>query len=252
MSLAGSVSTTLNQAVQNAINAGVTFVVSAGNYSSDACNYSPASVQAAITVGASTGQDTQATFSNFGKCVDIYAPGVSILSTAFNSDTATAYLSGTSMSAPHVAGVASLYLAANPSASPLDVAIALTSNATANALTGVGPGSPNLLLYAGFIGSAPPAPSPAPPSPDSPPTASFTYSCARARCTFDAGGSSDDNGIISYSWSFGDGTSATSASGVVSVTHTYSSTGIYSVTLTVIDTARQLSSSTVSIKIRKI
>lgn len=151
LSLGGGASAALDEAVRRSIDAGVTYVVSAGNGSGDACLQSPARVAAAIAVGASDSADAQAPFSNFGSCVALYAPGVGITSAWGTGDAALNTLSGTSTAAPHVAGTAALYLALNPSASPADVADALVANADADVLTGLGPGSPDRLLYQGFV-----------------------------------------------------------------------------------------------------
>jgi subtilisin family serine protease len=147
MSLGGGASPTLDTAVQNSINSGVTYAIAAGNDGLNACNYSPARVAAAITVGSTTSTDARSSFSNYGTCVDIFAPGSSITSAWNTSDTATNTISGTSMATPHVTGVAALYLQNNPTASPATVASAITSTATSGRLTGIGTGSPNLLLY---------------------------------------------------------------------------------------------------------
>jgi subtilisin family serine protease len=147
MSLGGGASSSLDTAVQNSINAGVTYAVAAGNSSTDACTQSPARVGAAITVGSSTSSDARSSFSNFGTCVDIFAPGSSITSAWSTSDTATNTISGTSMASPHVAGVAALYLQRFPSASPATVRNAIVNASTTNRLTGIGTGSPNRLLY---------------------------------------------------------------------------------------------------------
>jgi subtilisin family serine protease len=148
MSLGGGASTALDNSIQGLINAGVTVAVAAGNdYGQNACNYSPARVAAAITVGSTTSTDAKSDFSNIGTCLDIFAPGSSILSSWYTSDTATNTISGTSMATPHVAGVAALYLQGNPSASPATVRDAIVNTATTNVLTGIGTGSPNRLLY---------------------------------------------------------------------------------------------------------
>ncbi len=149
MSLGGGASTTLDVAVNNCINAGVTFVVAAGNNNKNAANYSPARVAAAITVGATTSADARASYSNYGSILDLFAPGSGILSAWYTSTTATNTISGTSMATPHVAGAAALYLQTHTSATPAIVSAALTSNATSGVLTSIGKGSPNLLLYTG-------------------------------------------------------------------------------------------------------
>ena len=156
MSLGGGASSSIDNAVSNLVNAGVVTVVAAGNDNSNACNYSPARAPSAITVGSTANGDSRSSFSNYGSCVDIFAPGSNITSTSQNGGSQT--MSGTSMASPHVAGVAALYLADNPNASPSQVEQALESNATQNAISGVN-GSPNLLAYSRF-GNTPPPPPP--------------------------------------------------------------------------------------------
>ncbi len=146
MSLGGGSSTALDQAVENAIDQGVIFVVAAGNSTENACSGSPNRVGPALTVGATTSTDARSSFSNFGSCVDIFAPGSSITSTWSTSNNATNTISGTSMAAPHVAGVVALYLDQNPSATNAQVESVIESAAVAGRLTGIGTGSPNLLL----------------------------------------------------------------------------------------------------------
>ncbi len=163
MSLGGGASTALDNSISNAINSGVTFVVAAGNDNRNACNYSPARVNNAVTVGSTTSSDARSSFSNYGTCVDIFAPGSSITSAWYTSNNATNTISGTSMASPHVAGAAALYLDDNPSASPATVFSALLNNATSGVLSSVGSGSPNLLLFVGDGGTTPPPPPP--PSP---------------------------------------------------------------------------------------
>lgn len=148
MSLGGPVSSATDTATNNLINSGVTVVVAAGNNNgANACNYSPARVPNAVTVGSTTSTDARSSFSNIGSCVNIFAPGSSITSAWYTSTSASNTISGTSMAAPHVAGAAALYLSGNPSASPATVRNRLYTNATTNRLTGIGTGSPNRLLY---------------------------------------------------------------------------------------------------------
>ncbi|MBD3577585.1 MULTISPECIES: S8 family peptidase [Streptomyces] len=146
MSLGGGADEALDAAVKRAIAAGVTFAVAAGNESSDAGQKSPARVPEAITVASSTEGDEQSGFSNFGAVVDLYAPGSEITSAWHDSDTATKRISGTSMASPHVAGAAAVHLAANPSATPKDIAAALSAAATSGAVKNPSTGTANKLL----------------------------------------------------------------------------------------------------------
>lgn len=132
MSLGGGASSALDDAVRNSVAAGITYAVAAGNSNANACNYSPARVGEAITVGATTSTDARASYSNYGTCVDIFAPGSSITSAWVGSTTATRTISGTSMAAPHVAGAAALFLQNDPDASPAQIGTAIFDNATKN------------------------------------------------------------------------------------------------------------------------
>ncbi len=147
MSLGGGKSTAMNTAVKGAVDKGVTMVVAAGNSNADACRYSPASEPSAITVAASNSSDAKPSWSNFGTCVDIFGPGVSITSAWASSATPSATASGTSMASPHIAGVAALALQVKPTATPANVTTFLINNATLNKLTSIGRGSPNRLVY---------------------------------------------------------------------------------------------------------
>jgi subtilisin family serine protease len=161
MSLGGGASTSLDNAVTNSINSGVTYAIAAGNDNANACNYSPARVPSAITVGATTNTDARASYSNYGTCLDIFAPGSSITSAWYTSTTASNTISGTSMATPHVTGAAALVLAGSPGSTPAQVTSALTTAATPNVVTSPGTGSPNRLLFT-TTGTTTPPPSTCP------------------------------------------------------------------------------------------
>ena len=140
MSLGGGASSALDTAVRNSIADGVSYAVAAGNgnilgFAQNACNYSPARVTDAMTIGATGQNDAKASWSNYGNCVDWFAPGVSILSSWSSSDTATNTISGTSMATPHTTGVAALYLQGNTGASPASVRTALYDLTTKGVVT---------------------------------------------------------------------------------------------------------------------
>ncbi|MEO7795191.1 MAG: S8 family serine peptidase, partial [Thermoanaerobaculia bacterium] len=227
MSIDAGASQPLDDAINRAISAGVTFVVAAGNRGADACLTSPARVQAAVTVGASDATDARANFSNIGPCVDLFAPGTAIPSSFMRSDTDTIAMTGTSVAAPQVAGAAALMLQSNPYAAPKDVQATLRSAATRDRLAGVGAGSPNLMLYSAFAGSGA----------DYPPMAEFASTCGTRQCTFNAGASADDWGIAGYSWNFGDGRGGTG----ITASHRYNGNpgSTFIVTLTVTDSTGQ-------------
>ena len=145
MSLGGGFSQTLNNASTSLSNSGVFLAVAAGNENQNACNVSPASATGVFTTASSTSSDSKSSFSNWGSCVEGYAPGSSITSTWLNNSTRT--ISGTSMASPHVAGAAALYKAGNPGATSATVSNWLIANATANVITGNRTGTPNRLLY---------------------------------------------------------------------------------------------------------
>ncbi|WP_327134720.1 S8 family peptidase [Streptomyces sp. NBC_01343] len=149
MSLGGDPDDVLDAAVRGSIASGITYAVAAGNQSADASTHSPARVPAALTVGATNDCDARASYSNYGPLVDLFAPGDSITSAVFWGDDWSTTLSGTSMASPHVAGAAALYLADHRTATPAQVAGALTAAATTGSVVDAGPGSPDRLLYVG-------------------------------------------------------------------------------------------------------
>jgi subtilisin family serine protease len=158
MSLGGGGNTSLDAAVTNSMNAGVTYAVAAANDWGDACYYSPARVAGALTVAASTSSDERSWFSNYGRCVDLYAPGSGILSAWHTGSTATNTLDGTSMASPHVAGVAALYLQGNPTATAATVSAVIVNSASTSGLAGAGTGAPNnRLVNSNLSGYSPPS-----------------------------------------------------------------------------------------------
>jgi PKD repeat protein len=213
---------TLDLAVENSIAAGVSYAVAAANDAFDACYYTPARVPAAMTMGASDQADARASFSNYGSCIDWFAPGVGITSAWASGDNATLTASGTSMSSPHTAGVAAIYLESNPGASPANVRAALFNAATKSVVSGAASANNHLLfnLATGDPGSG-----------NARPTAAFTWSCSGLTCSFTDGSSDTDGTVAAWSWNFGDGATSTASS----PSHTYASGGDYAVTLIVTD-----------------
>lgn len=158
MSLGGGKTRMLDDAVNAAVDAGIHFAVAAGNDNADACNYSPAAAENALTVGASAIDDSRAYFSNYGKCTDIFAPGLSIQSTWIGSKTAVNTISGTSMASPHICGLLAYYLSLQPASdseyslaaiTPKELKSQMISIATVDALKDMPSGTPNLLAWNG-------------------------------------------------------------------------------------------------------
>jgi serine protease len=234
LSLSGGGSDSVDEAVGRATTAGVTVVVAAGNgnragIAQDACGSSPARAPSALTVSATSSTDAKASFANYGTCVDLFAPGVNITSSTYDSNTSTGAKSGTSMAAPHVAGVAAL-LQSNGPIAPADVAATIDVGSTKNVLSSIGSGSPNKLLYS-LIGANAGGGGTEPPPENQPPTASFTSSCSGLTCSFTDTSTASDGSIATWSWTFGDGASSTSQN----PSRDYASGGTYTVTLTVTD-----------------
>jgi aqualysin 1 len=232
MSLGGGADQATDDAVQRMIADGVTTAVAAGNGDilgnpQNACNYSPARAPNAITVGSTTSTDARSSWSNYGTCLDLFAPGSSITSAGITSSTATATKSGTSMATPHVAGVAALYLSANTGAAPSAVRDAIVAAATPNKVGNPLTGSPNLLLYSAFVGGA----SEPPPTGNQAPTAGFSTSCSGLTCTFTSTSADPDGAVVGWSWDFGNGQTA-GTEGPHPITFAQ---GQYTVTLTVTD-----------------
>merc|ERR1719437_50053 len=205
MSLGGSgTQQAMADAVDAAVNGGVTVVVAGGNSNSDACRFSPAFVPAAITVGSTTSLDARSSFSNYGSCTNIWAPGSSVVSASHTSDTGTRSLSGTSMACPHVSGGAALVLEADPSKKSSAVLQELLSTAVRDVLTGLRTGDTNALLYVGE-GGAPPTPTLAPtpvPPPSVCPSATSTGPDSDGDCRCNDGLSCYEGGSSGCTFSY--------------------------------------------------
>jgi subtilisin family serine protease len=226
----------MDSAVTSLISSGVQFVQAAGNSSDDACYYSPQGVAAAITVGNTNSSDAKNSSSNYGSCLDIFAPGTSIISASYSSNTGTATMTGTSMASPHTAGAAALYLGANPSATPAQVRNALVTNGSTGKVTSPGSGSPNVLLYVGFIGGTPGSPSIANPGNQS--------TALNTSVNLQLQGS---GGTTPYSWSASGlpaGLSISSSTG--SITGTATTAGTSNVTVTLTDAASKTATTSFS------
>lgn len=226
MSMGGGGSSALAEALASITEAGFVVVAAAGNSDADACGVAPANSPYTLAVGASDNSDRRASFSNWGDCVDLFAPGVSITAACYTSDTATCNKSGTSMSSPFVAGGAALFFSANASASSADAMDWLRDRSTRNAVGGAKTESNHLLYTLGAGGGSGDDDDSQPPPTADPPTADFTALCTHLDCQFTDRSSGD---VASWAWRFGDG----GTSSARSPTHTYSGAGSYDVRLTV-------------------
>jgi subtilisin family serine protease len=234
MSLGGGADASVDTAVRNSIASGVTYAIASGNSNTDACSTSPARVAEAITVNASTNTDARASFSNYGSCTDIYAPGQNIVSSWNTNDTATNNISGTSMATPHVAGAAALWLATHPTDNPAAVWAGLNAASTPNKITNVGANTPNKLLYTLFGGN----PQPGNPAVTNPGNQTSTVGTAVSLQLAASGGTPP------YTWSVSGLPAGLSASASGAISGTPTTAGTSTVTATVTDSAGKTGSAT--------
>ncbi|MBB5935043.1 S8 family serine peptidase [Streptomyces zagrosensis] len=215
----------MREATKRAVQAGFPTAISAGNSNQDSCGTSPGDTPEALSLGSTDSNNARSSFSNYGRCIDLFAPGGNINSASNSSDTGKANMSGTSMASPHAAGALAIYLEANPNASATQATDAVIAAARDGVVTNPGTGSPNKFLDVTKLGG---------PVTPGKPTAEFTPTCSEANttCTFDASASTDaDGSIASYAWEFGDGKTGEG----VKPSHTYDKSGSYEVKLTVTD-----------------
>jgi len=215
----------LRDATRRATQAGIPAAVAAGNAGTDGCGTSPGDTPEALTLGSTDQNGGRSSFSNYGSCLDLFAPGGSITSASHRSDTGSTGMSGTSMASPHGAGALALYLEGNPGASAKEATDAVVNAARSGVVTNPGSGSPNKFLDVTALGA---------PADPGQPAAAFVPVCSESdtTCTFDASDSSDADGTIaSYAWDFGDDRTGEGAK----PSHTYDQPGQYVVRLTVTD-----------------
>lgn len=227
VSIKASASKSLDDAVRRLYQAGIATAASAGNSNTDACSQSPARAPEALTTGATTASDARASFSNYGSCVDWFAPGSGIISASHGSDTGSRSMSGTSMASPHTAGAAALFLQRNPGASAQQVRDGLFAQTSKNQVVNANSENAHLLYsLSGSSGTwAPPA--------NQAPRASFSASCVDLACSFSNASVDPDGIIVRHSWQFSDGTSSTEEH----PKRSFAAAGTYRVELTVTDDA---------------
>lgn len=227
LSLGATAAPILDSAVARSIRSGVSYVVAGGNNGGDACSMSPGKLKEVINVGATDASDARASWSNYGSCISMFAPGVAVASADYYSDVSLASWNGTSVAAPMVTGTVALYLQGHPTASPASVRAGIVGNTTNGTVTNLS-GSASKLLYTAWIGSttvAPPAPSAPPVAPAIPAVtgAAVSYRCSANVCAFDASSSHPAGGVSAIAWNFGDGKSGSGSKWV----HTYPSSASY-------------------------
>ena len=247
MSILGGASSNLDSAARKLVDGGIVVAAGAGNSGADACGFSPAREPSVLTAGATNDSDQRWSSSNYGDCVDLFAPGVSIRSAYHTNDTANVLMTGTSMATPHVAGAAAVLVGAHPDLSTREVNELLLSTTTTGVVKNGGSGSPNRLVYADpTFDAAAPEQEPEVVEPSAPPVAALEVTCDAFDCRFDASASSHPDGAqLVYDWKLGDGAVASG----VQVTHTYGDEGAYTVTLTVATTDGVSDTTTTTVQI---
>jgi subtilisin family serine protease len=239
VSLGGPAVQALDDAVARLTASGALVVAAAGNEATDACLGSPARVPSALTVGASDNADRRGSFSNYGTCVDLFAPGVTVPGPYHTSSTALVYMSGTSTASPHVAGVVALMLQQYGSLTPQQAHDSIRARSTKGVIADALSANNHLLFsLASAMGTTAPSPTPAPtpapapsPVPNVAPAASFTVSCTNLTCTFTDRSTDADGSIVGWNWAFGSAGTSTARN----PTFTFPAAGTYTVTLRVTD-----------------